>query len=515
MKARRTLDLVGAVTLTTLLAKVLGVVREALQARAFGTEIAADLYTIANNSTVYLFTTAAYALCVAAVPILTPRLRRSRREGFAAADNLLTITVLLCLALAALGIAATLWTPWASALWDGPAEEVQRLAGYLRLMLLTLPVIAGAYLLVALFQSQEHFLLQGSMSVPYNLALILFLALFARRLGVDGYVAAVSAAWLLQLAMALPYAVRERYLPRPRVDLRAPYLPLFCKTAAVTVLTTSVFLFCYLQDSGMAAGAGSSASVFYYADKLFTPLTTTLIYSLSAVLLPKFSQAYASDPAGYRRYVWSILRCALAVILPVSAILAVFGSPIVQVLFQGGSFDAASTAATGGVFSRYALAMAGFCALDLLSKAYYAMERTLAPLAVNIGALAANWGLNRLLGPRLGEGGGLALATALSLTGAAAALAVLLLRNTGGIRLLPLVPCLVGALATGGALALAARRLLTGGESKLLLVAKCGGMGLLAGAAYVLFLLLTRQEDLLALVRRFFPSRGKADGPDA
>ena len=52
MKARRTLDLVGAVTLTTLLAKVLGVVREALQARAFGTEIAADLYTIANNSTV-------------------------------------------------------------------------------------------------------------------------------------------------------------------------------------------------------------------------------------------------------------------------------------------------------------------------------------------------------------------------------------------------------------------------------------------------------------------------------
>ena len=67
----------------------------------------------------------------------------------------------------------------------------------------------------------------------------------------------------------------------------------------MTVLTTSIFLFCYLQDSGAAAGLpGSPVSVFYYADKLFTPLTTTLIYSISTVLFPKFSQEYATvDPA--------------------------------------------------------------------------------------------------------------------------------------------------------------------------------------------------------------------------
>ena len=78
MKRNQTLNLISAVALVTLLAKVLGIIREALQARAFGTQAAADLYTIANNNTIYLFTTAAYALCVAAVPILTPRLRRDR-----------------------------------------------------------------------------------------------------------------------------------------------------------------------------------------------------------------------------------------------------------------------------------------------------------------------------------------------------------------------------------------------------------------------------------------------------
>ena len=78
MKKNQTVNVIGAVTMVTLFAKLLGIVRESLQARSFGTLAAADLYTTANNNTIYLFTTVAYALCIAAVPILTPRLRRSR-----------------------------------------------------------------------------------------------------------------------------------------------------------------------------------------------------------------------------------------------------------------------------------------------------------------------------------------------------------------------------------------------------------------------------------------------------
>ena len=67
MKENKTIHVIGTVTVITLFAKLLGIVRESLQARAFGTQIAADLYTTANNNTIYLFTTAAYALCIAAV----------------------------------------------------------------------------------------------------------------------------------------------------------------------------------------------------------------------------------------------------------------------------------------------------------------------------------------------------------------------------------------------------------------------------------------------------------------
>ena len=503
MKKNQTVNVIGAVTLVTLFAKLLGIVRESLQARSFGTLAAADLYTTANNNTIYLFTTVAYALCIAAVPILTPRLRRDRKEGCRAASNLITIMVLLSAAVAALWAGAT-FTPWADALWDGTAQETALLASYMRVMALTLPVIVLTYLLVALFQSLEHFVLQGSMSIPYNLALILFLALFAGRLGVGGYVAAVALAWLLQLAMTIPYAVKERYRYRPVLDLRADYVGTFLKTAVVTVLTTSIFLFCYLQDSGMTAQlSGSPVSAFYYADKLFTPLTTTLIYSISTVLFPKFSEEYANvERTAYLRYIWNVLRSTLLLILPISVVLAAFGTPIVQVLFEGGSFDAASTASTGAIFTIYSLSMAGFCALDLLSKAYYTMERTLAPLLVNGGILLCNWGLNRVLGPRWG-GAGLAAATAISITAGGAVLALLFLRGAGEIRVLPLIKSLAAALLTGGALWLLTGLALNGLESKIMLVVKCVGLGVVAVALYAALMLLTRQEDFQDLIRRY------------
>lgn len=503
MKENKTIHVISTVTLVTLLAKLLGIVRESLQARTFGTQLAADLYTTANNHTIYLFTTAAYALCIAAVPILTPRLRKDRERGYEAANNLITISVLLSTVAAAAWTAVTFLPAVSDAFWEGSAEASMQLAGYMRVMIPTLPLIVLTYLLVALYQSLEHFVLQGSMSIPYNLLLIAFLAAFGGKLGVSGYVAAVAAAWLLQFGMTVPYTLKEHYRYRPVLDLRADYVTTFLKTTAVTVLTTSIFLFCYLQDSSMTARlAGSPSSAFYYADKLFTPLTTTLIYSISTVLFPRFSQEYtARGQKSYRRYIWDVLRSTLLLILPISAVLAVFGTPIVRVLFEGGSFDAASTASTGGIFTIYALSMAGFCVLDLLSKAYYTMEQTLTPLLVNAGILLCNWGLNRVMGPLWG-GAGLAAATAVSITLGGAAMAALLLWRTGGIRIVPLLKSLLAAAVTGGALWYGTDLVLNGAEGKILLMLKCMALGAVAVVVYAVLLLLVRQEDLGELLSR-------------
>ena len=70
------------------------------------------------------------------------------------------------------------------------------------------------------------------------------------------YVIAVSVAWLLQFAMTIPYAVKERYVYKPRLDLKSGYLGSFTKMVIVTIVTTSAYLFCYLIDASHAEQIG-------------------------------------------------------------------------------------------------------------------------------------------------------------------------------------------------------------------------------------------------------------------
>ena len=486
----RTAGAIGLVFILTLVAKLLGVVREMLQANYFGTGIDADLYTASYNSTLYLFTTVCYALCIAAVPILTQEFAAKRERGIRAANNLVTITLL-----GSLGVVGV-WqvlasTPLVGILWDVAESELPRLVGYIRIMSCALPIVAMAYLMVALFQATDHYELQGSMSIPYNVFLAVFLFLFGSKLGIGGIVVASTFAWLLQLGMSLPYAHKENYRYRPALDLRADYIGRYFKTAAVSVLTTSVFLFCYLIDTSTASAFDSGAvSSFYYADKLFTPLTTTVLYSISAVMFPRFNREFTKDDTGsYLSYIWNVTENTLLFIFPVCAMMSAFGTDIIRVIFESGSFTAESTEVTGNIFGMYALGMSAFAVLDLLNKAYYAMKKTLVPLLINLGILVLNLILNSLFD----TGSGVALATSAAITVGALVMIAELFRGRRIVRIVPLAKGLAAAGAMAVVLYGGHALLVNGLESKLMLVIKCGALGAAGCVVYVLVSLALKQ----------------------
>ena len=486
----RTAGAIGLVFILTLVAKLLGVVREMLQANYFGTGIDADLYTASYNSTLYLFTTVCYALCIAAVPILTQEFAAKRERGIRAANNLVTITLL-----GSLGVVGV-WqvlasTPLVGILWDVAESELPRLVGYIRIMSCALPIVAMAYLMVALFQATDHYELQGSMSIPYNVFLAVFLFLFGSKLGIGGIVVASTFAWLLQLGMSLPYAHKENYRYRPALDLRADYIGRYFKTAAVSVLTTSVFLFCYLIDTSTASAFDSGAvSSFYYADKLFTPLTTTVLYSISAVMFPRFNREFTKDDTGsYLSYIWNVTENTLLFIFPVCAMMSAFGTDIIRVIFESGSFTAESTEVTGNIFGMYALGMSAFAVLDLLNKAYYAMKKTLVPLLINLGILVLNLILNSLFD----TGSGVALATSAAITVGALVMIAELFRGRKIVRIVPLAKGLAAAGAMAVVLYGGHALLVNGLESKLMLVIKCGALGAAGCVVYVLVSLALKQ----------------------
>ncbi len=379
---------ITGVTCVMMLGKALAMLRNILQARVYGAGADMDLFTQASNYTISIFTTVAYALCVAAIPMLSQGLMKRREEGFRTADRLISNTVTLSLILMA-GLLALTGAGGLETLL-GMEDQTGLFRFSASALILCLPIVVLTYLLLALFQSMGHLTLQGSLGLLYNLALCAVLVIFGAKLPLRSFVAVTAGCWLLQLAMNFPFMAKEGYRPRLSVDLRDRQYWDYVRTALATVFNSALFLLCYLVNTRFAAaGPEGTVSAFFYAGRLYEPLSNTLIYSVSIVLFPKFSQQYQQmSSAEYRQNVVHMLKNTLLLALPVSLLFTAFGTPVVRVLFEGGSFTYADSLLCGSAFSMFTLGMAGFFMLDILNKAYYAMGKTLTPLVTSVSVLA-------------------------------------------------------------------------------------------------------------------------------
>ena len=479
---------ITGVTCVMVLAKALAMLRNILQARVFGAGPEVDLFTQANNYSISLFTTVCYALCVAAIPIFTQKLLKSREDGFRTADRLISNTLIL-----SLGLMGLLYVGHSCGLAErllGVSDAGGLFHFCFAVLLPALPVITLTYLLLALFQSMGHFTLQGSLSLLYSVALCGVLVLAGGKLDLKTFAVLTSAGWLLQLAMTFPYIKKEGYRFHFRPDFRHKDYWMFLRTGVATMFNSALFLLCYLINTRFAASAAEGTiSAFFYADKLYEPLTTTLIYSVSIVLFPRFSQQYEQmEASDYRQYVVHVLKNTLLLVLPISLLFSAFGTPVIRVLFEGGSFTYQDSLLCGGIFSLYALGMAGFFMLDILNKAYYAMGRTLVPLCVTAGALAVNFALNALfsgLFPQRPELLALGTSVAFLLGGS---LMYLGFARTEGVKMpwKQLFWGVLSSLVMGAAAAWVYRAFIAAESAKLALVVKCCGVGL---AGMVLYLI--------------------------
>jgi len=119
-------------------------------------------------------------------------------------------------------------------------------------------------------------------------------------------------------------------------------------------------------------------------------------------------------------------------ILPAMVGLIALRTPILNVLFQRGAFNAFSTEMTSQALLYYALGLAAFAGVRIITPVFYSLQDTRTPVQVAFAGLAANAGLGVLLMFPL-KHGGLALATSLAAGLQFSLLVVLLRRKIGPI----------------------------------------------------------------------------------
>jgi putative peptidoglycan lipid II flippase len=106
-------------------------------------------------------------------------------------------------------------------------------------------------------------------------------------------------------------------------------------------------------------------------------------------------------------------RLILFITFPATVGLILLRHEIIEVLFQHGDFDAASTALTAWALPFFALGLSAFSMVKIIVPAFYALEDTRTPVQIAFIAMFLNIALNFLFIRPL-RNGGPALATSLS-----------------------------------------------------------------------------------------------------
>lgn len=494
-----------------LLSRVTGLLRTAAIGYRFGTGPELDAYVLANRVSDTLFQiVAGGAVSAAFIPVLAVYLGRDdRAEAWRLVSALFTIAIALMVPLSVL---LAVFAELVMGLAGGFDAEQRRLsAEMLRILLISPTVFALGTLATSVLNKEGRFLLPALAPTAYNLGIIGGALLLAEPLGVRGLAVGASAGavlyWLVQLPGLAAVGVRFR----PWLGLAHGGVRAVGRLVVPRMFGLAVSQLNFLVIFALASPIPGAIAVLDYAWAMAMLPTGLFAMAISTAVFPTLAEQGAADElADLTRTLAGTLRVILYLTIPASAGLIVLGEPLVRALLERGQFDAASTALTVVALRFYALGLLGQAAVEIVTRAFYALHDTRTPVIVAAVSMVANLGLGLALRPSLGHGG-LALALSIaSLLEGALLIAVArtrlagldeprliesALRSLAGAALLSLVLLLVAPTIAGlGAAA--------GDLGRLLLVGAAVGAG---AAVYLAATVALRSEEptqLLGLVRR-------------
>ena len=412
----------GAVSVggATLISRVTGLVRDIFLAAALGAGPLADIFVIAfrlPNLFRRLFAEGAFS--AAFIPLYTHRLAQ---EGEASAREFAgRVLSVLFFALSIFTVLAQIFMPALVALiaygFVGNEPLFDQAVYYTRIAFPYLMCMSLLAFFAALLNARDRFFAAAFAPVLLNLVLIgaLAMALVVEGAALDFAIWGVALAGLVQLAFVALAARRaaigfDWHWPRLTPDV----LHLW-GLAVPGILAAGIGQINLLIGTSIASVQSGAPAWLYYADRLYQLPMGVIGVALGVALLPSLSRQLADGAAQAAQETQNIaVMAGMALTLPSAAGLAVLASPLVELFFERGAFDAHATHATAQAVQVFCLGLPAFVLVKLLQPAFFARQDTRSPLIDGALGVAVNIGLSLALFSQYGH---LAIAFATSAAG--------------------------------------------------------------------------------------------------
>lgn len=396
----------GLVAVGFILSRLLGLAREIVLSRMFGTSAEYSAYVAAFRIPDLLFLIImAGSFGSAFIPVFSGLIGSGRKE--AAWRLASTVLTLAALVMAVAGLAAfALADPLAAAVISRGADPaIQALTAETMRILLLSPVFLGLGIAAkGILEGQDRFTLPAFAPVAYNLATILGALLLGPRFGVRGVAVGVVAGALAHLAVQVPGLVGSGLRFRPSLDLQTEGLAEVGRLLAPRVVGQAAFQVNFIVVTALAWRSGEQAvAALNYAWQLLMLPHGVLALSISTVVFPTMSRLFAAgDLDGLRAAFGRALKPLLFLSLPAAIALFFFRDAVVQTLLQGGAFTSESTRLVAAPLAWFAAGLVAYAAVEVLTRAFYAMRDTVTPVAAGVAIIVLNVAIGLLLIDRYG-----------------------------------------------------------------------------------------------------------------
>lgn len=405
----------GVVGLFTLGSRVLGYIRDAVLAHAFGAGVALDAFVAAQTiPNVFRRLVAEGTLMIAFVPILTEVKSRDGHEAARRFVGVVTGALLpVLIGLTAFGVFAPGLLVEAFA-GGFDAERAVLARDMTRVMMpylffVSLVAVAGGAL-----NAYGVFAAPAAAPMLLNVAIIGVVVLFRDRFADP----IVAAAWgvllggVLQAALQLGPLLRSGLATLPRWSPSDPDLRRLLRRMGPALFGVGVYQLNLIVIRQIASHLPSGQlSCYFYASRLEEFALGVFAVSISIAALPMLSQhAVDRDRAAFLRTFDQALRGTLFVTVPATAVLVTLGEPVVGTLFRHGAFGVEAAALTVRLLQILGVALVPIGFVRVLVPTYYAVGDTRSPVWAALGSLVTTLVLGLSLGWRH-EVAGLTVAT--------------------------------------------------------------------------------------------------------
>ena len=423
---------VGLIMVITFIGKVMGLIRDMLMGHNFATGAASNAFQTASQIPRNFFDAVfASAISASFIPVFNETLEKDGKdEAFRLSRSFFTLMGLLTLLLSALGM---LFAPQLTGLLaTGFDEETAALCTNLLRMLFPTVFFTGlAFSMVGVLQSLGEFNIPAALSVFSNGVIILYFIFLCDRFGVYGLAVAYLIGWAMQAIVQLPSLHRLGF--RYRVSFWHPGLKRVFALMLPVMVSTWIQPVNQLISTRFASYLDGGVSALTYANSLYTMLAGIVVLSMTNVIFPEMSRLTAKAKfSELRDLIRSSLQSLLFLLLPMTVGLMLLAKPLVQLLYQHGTWGEDSTLITSQALTFLTLGMVGYGIQNVLVRAFYAEQNGKVPMLTGAVSIVLNIALCCILSPLMGIAG-LALATALSSTASALLLLVPISRRLPGL----------------------------------------------------------------------------------